>query len=179
MEVKILSLWQPWATLIALGIKRFETRSWYTTYRGNVAIHAAKHKMTHVEYLVWLSALELAEENFEGFRHRRDIPLFDNLPLGCVVAISDLHDCFQMISGYEPAINPIEIDSVSELERALGDWRRGRYALEFDKVCPIEPYPYRGAKGLQNIPSEEIEKLCVQKELVLPVLTQAQKSQRC
>ena len=39
---KALSLWQPWATAIALGFKRIETRSWYTPYRGPLLIHAAK-----------------------------------------------------------------------------------------------------------------------------------------
>src|SRR5437660_12667474 len=40
-----ISLWQPWASLIALGLKRFETRSWplrkYSP-RMSYAIHAAK-----------------------------------------------------------------------------------------------------------------------------------------
>jgi hypothetical protein len=40
--MKALSLWQPWATLIALKKKQIETRSWRTTYRGPLAIHAAK-----------------------------------------------------------------------------------------------------------------------------------------
>jgi hypothetical protein len=38
--MKALSLWQPWATLVALGVKKLETRSWSTTYRGPLAIHA-------------------------------------------------------------------------------------------------------------------------------------------
>ena len=32
--VKALSLTQPWATLVAMGAKRIETRSWATSYRG-------------------------------------------------------------------------------------------------------------------------------------------------
>jgi hypothetical protein len=39
--VKALTLWQPWATLIAEGVKTIETRSWATSHRGPVAIHAA------------------------------------------------------------------------------------------------------------------------------------------
>lgn len=42
-EVRGLTLWEPWATLVATGQKRLETRSWDTSYRGWVAIHAAKH----------------------------------------------------------------------------------------------------------------------------------------
>jgi hypothetical protein len=37
-----LSLKQPWATLLAHGIKTMEIRKWPTTHRGHVLIHAAK-----------------------------------------------------------------------------------------------------------------------------------------
>lgn len=40
--MKALSLTQPWASLVAVGAKRIETRSWRTSYRGPLAIHAAK-----------------------------------------------------------------------------------------------------------------------------------------
>ena len=40
--MKVLSLWQPWATLMAIGAKKIETRHWYTRYRGPLVIHAAK-----------------------------------------------------------------------------------------------------------------------------------------
>lgn len=43
--MKALSLWQPWATLIANGAKQIETRSWSTSYRGPILIHAAKRKV--------------------------------------------------------------------------------------------------------------------------------------
>jgi len=42
--MKALTLWQPWASLIAVGAKRIETRSWSTKYRGPLAIHAAARK---------------------------------------------------------------------------------------------------------------------------------------
>ncbi|KXG09931.1 hypothetical protein AT864_01491 [Anoxybacillus sp. P3H1B] len=40
--MKAITIKQPWATLIALGEKKFETRSWKTNYRGKIAIHAGK-----------------------------------------------------------------------------------------------------------------------------------------
>jgi activating signal cointegrator 1 len=40
--MKGLTLTQPWASLVANGAKTIETRSWSTSYRGPVAIHAAK-----------------------------------------------------------------------------------------------------------------------------------------
>lgn len=42
--MRALTLHQPWATLVAIGAKRVETRSWATTYRGPVAIHAGRHR---------------------------------------------------------------------------------------------------------------------------------------
>jgi activating signal cointegrator 1 len=39
--IKVLTLTEPWATLIMIGAKRYETRGWPTNYRGELAIHAA------------------------------------------------------------------------------------------------------------------------------------------
>lgn len=40
--MKVLTIKQPWATLIMQGYKRFEFRSWQTKYRGDLLIHAGK-----------------------------------------------------------------------------------------------------------------------------------------
>lgn len=40
--MKVLTIRQPWATLIMQGDKRFEFRSWQTKYRGELLIHAGK-----------------------------------------------------------------------------------------------------------------------------------------
>lgn len=40
--MKALTVWQPWAQLLAKGTKNNETRSWGTKYRGRILIHAAK-----------------------------------------------------------------------------------------------------------------------------------------
>ncbi len=40
--MKAITIWQPWASLIACGAKKYETRSWATNYRGPIAIHAAR-----------------------------------------------------------------------------------------------------------------------------------------
>lgn len=42
--MKAISLWQPWASLVALGVKTIETRSWSTKYRGPLTIHAAARR---------------------------------------------------------------------------------------------------------------------------------------
>ena len=40
--MKVLTIKQPWATLIIKKDKRFEFRSWQTKYRGDLLIHAGK-----------------------------------------------------------------------------------------------------------------------------------------
>lgn len=40
--MKVLTIKQPWATLIMQGDKRFEFRGWKTKYRGKLLIHAGK-----------------------------------------------------------------------------------------------------------------------------------------
>lgn len=42
--MKVLTIKQPWATLIMQGDKRYEFRSWQTKYRGDLLIHAGKGK---------------------------------------------------------------------------------------------------------------------------------------
>ena len=42
--MKAISFWQPWATAIAAGVKKIETRGWQTAYTGPLAIHAAKRR---------------------------------------------------------------------------------------------------------------------------------------
>ena len=40
--LKAITIHQPWADAILLGLKHYETRSWHTAYRGPIAIHASK-----------------------------------------------------------------------------------------------------------------------------------------
>ena len=122
--VKAISLWQPWASYIAAGMKGYETRSWATPYRGPLAIHAAKRPMTEGE-------LELLDE----------YPLTLPLPFGAIVATCTLLDCVRMTD--------VVIANRFERDLALGDWYPGRYAWRLVDVVPLaEPMPFRGAQGL-------------------------------
>ena len=40
--MKVLTIKEPWATLIIEGYKKYEFRSWKTNYRGKILIHAGK-----------------------------------------------------------------------------------------------------------------------------------------
>ena len=40
--MKVITLKQPWASLVAEGFKKYEFRSWKYTYKGEILIHAGK-----------------------------------------------------------------------------------------------------------------------------------------
>lgn len=72
--MKVLTLWQPWASLIAEGEKWIETRSWSTTHRGLIAIHAAAREP-------------------DTFIPVRGTPV---LPLGSIIALCSILECFEI-----------------------------------------------------------------------------------
>jgi activating signal cointegrator 1 len=142
--LKAITLWQPWATLIALGYKKYETRHWATNYRGELAIHAAKRPVIQDE---------LAKIAFDSIGHL-EYSLLQNLeyPYGSIIAICDLQDCLAMIDVHIPGrLSTIEISSVSTLEKSVGLWRAGRYAWELNNIKATEPQQYRGSQGLWNL----------------------------
>lgn len=149
-KIQTISLWQPWASLIALNFKQYETRGWATNYRGVLAIHAAKRPVCKEGKRLIVYLNELLE---------LDIDL-ERLPLGALVALTDLTDCSRMVfressagEAKPPMIEPdapeiIAIESVSELEHAVGDWRSGRYAWKLENAGAIDPIPYSGRQRL-------------------------------
>ena len=80
--MKAISLWQPWATLIAVGAKRLETRSWESRYQGELAIHAAKRWTADAHDLIQESPFR---EALQGHR----------MPRGVIVAVVRLTGCLR------------------------------------------------------------------------------------
>lgn len=122
-----LSLTQPWATAVALLLKGWETRSWYTNYRGELALHAAKG------FPGW--AKEFAVEEMTIGR----IPK-QQLPLGAVIAVCEL----TQVKRTQDLVGEI-----SAVEKMYGDYSEGRWAFKLEKVRVLKnPVPVRGALGL-------------------------------
>lgn len=93
--MKAITLHQPWASLVALGQKSIETRSWATKHRGPIAIHAAAH-VPSVVLPLSIGGFEVDKDNPRGsspaYLLRGPIVWPYRLPLGSVVAIANLVD---------------------------------------------------------------------------------------
>lgn len=132
--MKALTLTQPWASLVALGEKRIETRSWSTKYVGPLAIHAAKG------YPGWAKQLE----NEEPFRTSLRVPCgnycYPALVRGNVLCTVHLAACSRVedVRG-----------KLSEKELVFGDYSDGRFAWFLTLICrPGKPIPAIGHLGL-------------------------------
>lgn len=135
--MKALTIWQPWAQLLATGTKNIETRSWGTRYRGPILIHAAK--VDH-QYIV----LRYPHESFQYFEEAEAI--YKDFPLGAIIGQANLSECIQMDQGY--------CDRMKEQnpeEYAFGNYEPGRYAWVMkDAVLFDKPIPVKGRQGLWN-----------------------------
>lgn len=91
--MKALTLWQPWASLIAVGDKTIETRSWSTKYRGPLAIHAAARPIGNVALSVGRWTNVTGEPIARG-QQAMSGGVNDLLvcPLGAIVATANLAD---------------------------------------------------------------------------------------
>lgn len=125
--MKALTVRQPWATAIALGVKCVETRAWRTQYRGRIAIHAAK-------------GMPRSNREFATKEQRRGLLPEGALPLGVVVCTARIADCI-------PAEEAVRM--ICATEKRYGDYSTGRWAWLLEDVRALKrPVPARGALGL-------------------------------
>lgn len=129
--MKAISLWQPWATAIAVGVKTIETRGWWTAHRGPLAIHAAK---TNTPELRDFYGRKLCDPlRAAGYAS------FEALPFGAVVATCRLAEC----------LRTSDVDDLTLQERGWGDYSTGRYAWVLKDVVWLKaPRFARGAQQL-------------------------------
>lgn len=141
--MRALTLWQPWATLVAIGAKRYETRSWRTHYRGRIAIHAAQKILRPMNKQMRVA---LEEKGLE----------WQTLPKGKILAVVRLETC-------RPTESTFILDS--DPERAYGDFHGGRYAWYFVDILKLKnPIPIRGKQRLWNLSHKITETLRAQHE---------------
>jgi predicted transcriptional regulator len=110
--MKVLSIKQPWASLIINGYKQYEFRSWATKYRGELYIHASKAPDKKV------------------MKHFEKLGL--DYPLGCIIGKVDLKDCLTVTKQFED-----ELIKSNELVYGLSKGREG-YAWKIENAEKIE-----------------------------------------
>lgn len=136
--MKAISLWQPWASLVALQFKKFETRSWKppkSLIGEPLAIHAAKRWT--VEEARFMKQFVL---RFPAVGATLAPDHLLRPPLGVVLCACTLVD-----------YHPTELirDSLSEQELAFGNYDDGRFAWELEFIrAPKDPIPAQGKQGI-------------------------------
>ena len=106
--MKVLTIQEPYATFIMQGLKKIETRSWKTNYRGEIYIHAGKSKQ-FLKTIDNEQVLSLVKQN--------------NMNYGKIICKTELVDCIYMT---EEFIEYIKINYPEEYK--LGIYKVGRYA---------------------------------------------------
>lgn len=152
--MKALTLHQPWASLVALGVKTIETRPWSTKHRGPLAVHAGASRLGIAsEHALALQAAEAVDP--DGFAA-------EVLPFGAIVATCRLVDVVPIVDlsaggltvqawiGDYPANHKLSIPAGLwlcdhrtlapgrhvEAQRPYGDFSPGRYAWLLDDIKP-------------------------------------------
>jgi hypothetical protein len=155
--MRCISLWQPWAALVVIGAKRFETRHWSTRYRGPLAIHAAQIKRSAryhfdveevFERSVFQEPLRAA-----GYRDAKD------LAYGAIVGRAQLDACCLVIREgfhFTYELERIEAGEVMlpppEPELHFGNFTPGRYGWAFsDPRRLTTPVKMTGRQGFWEI----------------------------
>ena len=148
--MKALCLTQPWATLMAIGAKQYETRSWRTRYHGLVALCAAKNFPRACRDLIH-------EDPFRQVLGATGWHEPKALPRGVILAVGFLSGCdpTDQISVLRRADGSLVL---SDQERAFGDYSPGRWAWLFHRVMVLaRPLPVVGSLGLFDLPSHTVE----------------------
>lgn len=149
--MKAISLWQPWASLVALGEKQWETRSYSRSHRGPIAIHAAQTKEPAILYSRC--------EPYKGALERHGIVDWCELPLGSIIAVAYLERIVTSLEWIREYCKT-PTDRKADKEYCFGDYSTGRFAWKLTDLYKLEkPIPYRGRQQLFNIDAATAERI--------------------
>lgn len=126
--MKVLSLTEPYATLILNGKKKIETRSWKTSYRGDLYIHASMTKPKNNSKELF-NLIENADLNY-----------------GNIICKCKLIDCIYMTKEY---VQDIKTNNYQEY--ICGEYKVVRYAWILEDIKPLKiPIKAKGQLGIWN-----------------------------
>lgn len=130
--MKVLTIKQPWATLIAEGYKKYEFRTWNTKFRGTLLIHAGKG---------------IDKKALERFKH-----LNLEYPTGCIIAKCEITDSIYIddeMRAYLKKEDPLVYRGVVNHPEWEG------YGFKIDNVEKIKPIPINGKLSLWDYDYKE------------------------
>lgn len=130
--MKVLSLTEPYATLIKENKKKIETRSWKTSYRGELYIHASSTNIPKE----WKNNKELM-----------DLLKDSSLNFGHIICKCNLVDCIYMTKEY--------VEDMKEnhyQEYICGEYKEGRYAWILENIQVLDnPIKSKGHLNIWNL----------------------------
>ncbi len=131
--MKVITIKQPFATLIAEGIKEYEFRTWKTKYRGEILIHAGKG---------------IDKKAMERFKY-----LNLEYPTGQIIAKATITDCIKVDDNLRDILSkkdPIVYKGV--INKTAKDW--DGYGFKLENVKKITPIPINGKLSLWDYDEE-------------------------
>jgi hypothetical protein len=149
MQITVLSLLQPWASLVVMGAKKIETRSFNTPFRGELYIHASLGKKYGDQKL---SCRELCyQDSFKRFIDGGQA--YDKLPFGQIIGKVSLIDTYPthiLKAAAEKYISHEWEKILTPDELEFGDYSPNRFGWLLSHPEPIEPIPAKGKLGFWN-----------------------------
>lgn len=125
--MKVLTVKQPYASLIAYGIKKYEFRVWKTKYRGEILIHAGKN---------------IDKEAMEKFRQ------FNlDFPLGCIIARANIDEVIKVDDEFREVLRK---ENNLVYNHIINDKEYKGYAFKLSNVEILNPIYINGKLGLWN-----------------------------
>jgi activating signal cointegrator 1 len=149
IKYKVLTLWEPWASLLVFGSKKIETRpkptSW-TSEKGVYLIHSAKKWSKEQNAICRKEPFKTEISNMPACG-----VIGEEFALGYIIGSIEVIECkpiWEVNSGIA-LIGPDNKDILitgNELE--FGDYREGRYAWICQNPKILEtPIPYKNGQG--------------------------------
>lgn len=129
--MKAITIKQPFATLIAEGLKQYEFRTWRTNYRGEILIHAGK------------SIDKKAMKKFES--------LGLSYPTGCIIAKVTITDC---VIVDDKLRSDLKNENALVYSGIINDRKWNGYGFVIRDVFKIKPIYVKGSLGLWNYSGE-------------------------
>lgn len=128
--MKVITIKQPFASLISYGLKEYEFRTWKTNYRGEIYIHAGKgidkSAMKRYEYL-----------NLD-------------YPSGCIIAKAKITDCIYIDSNMKDILRKKD----DKVYYGIINSKNEEYGFKLENIERIEPITINGQLGIWNYEKE-------------------------